>query len=102
MRFFATLLGPPKAAMTSRHGRPPDVLSGGRGRGGHRGCRELEVEVGDPDPLQAIEDALRAFPADELILVTGPGSEAAWLDKERARERLARLGLPPARRALLP
>jgi hypothetical protein len=30
MRFFATLLGPPKAAMTSRHGRLPDVLWGGR------------------------------------------------------------------------
>lgn len=52
------------------------------------------MEIGDPDPLQAIEDAARAFPADELIIVTGPGSEAEWLDEERARESLARLGLP--------
>lgn len=34
----------------------------------------VEAEVGDSDPLQAIEDALRAFPADEVIIVTAPTS----------------------------
>ena len=29
----------------------------------------VEAEVGDTDPVQAIEDALREFPADELMLV---------------------------------
>jgi hypothetical protein len=58
------------------------------------GAASIEVMVGDPDPLQAIEDALRAFPADELIIVTRPGSEAAWLDEERARESLAPARLP--------
>ena len=29
-----------------------------------------EAEVGDTDPVQAIEDALRTFPADEVLVVT--------------------------------
>lgn len=28
-------------------------------------------QVGDPDPLQAVEDALRSFPADQVVLATG-------------------------------
>ena len=27
-------------------------------------------QVGDPDPLQAVEDALRSFPADQVVLAT--------------------------------
>jgi hypothetical protein len=49
-----------------------------------------EAEIGDPDPLQAIEDALRTFPADELIIVTRSGEDATWLEQgslEEARER---------------
>ena len=29
-----------------------------------------DAEVGDTDPVQAIEDALRTFPADEVLVVT--------------------------------
>jgi hypothetical protein len=32
--------------------------------------------------MKAIEDALRTFPADELIVVTLPDEDAAWLEKE--------------------
>ena len=32
----------------------------------------VEAQVGDSDPLKAIEDALRTFPADEIIIVTRP------------------------------
>jgi hypothetical protein len=49
-----------------------------------------EAEIGDPDPVQAIEDALRTFPADELIIVTRSGEDASWLEQgslEEARER---------------
>jgi nucleotide-binding universal stress UspA family protein len=53
-----------------------------------------EAEVGDPDPVQAIEDALREFPADELIVVTHPGEEAGWLEKDTAREALERFDVP--------
>jgi hypothetical protein len=31
-------------------------------------------QVGDTDPIQAIEDALRSFPAAEVVFVTGAGS----------------------------
>lgn len=47
-------------------------------------------EVGDADPLQAIEDALRTFGADELVLSTHPPGRSNWLERdvvEIARER---------------
>jgi hypothetical protein len=59
-----------------------------------KGTASVETEVGDPNPLQAIEDALRAFPADELIIVTRPGSEADWVEEDRTQAALERLGLP--------
>jgi hypothetical protein len=49
-------------------------------------------EVGDADPLQAIEDALRTFGADEIILSTHPEGRSHWLERgvvENARERFA-------------
>src|SRR5204862_3794958 len=36
-------------------------------------------EVGDGDPLQAIEDALRTFGADEVIISTHPERRSHWL-----------------------
>ena len=36
-------------------------------------------EVGDADPLIAIEDELRDFGADEVIIVTHPRERASWL-----------------------
>lgn len=54
----------------------------------------VEAEVGDPDLSQAIEDALRGFPAEELIVVIPPSSEAGRLDEGDARETLERFGLP--------
>ncbi len=49
-------------------------------------------EVGDGDPLQAIEDALRTFGADEIILSTHPEGRSNWLERgvvAKARERFA-------------
>jgi hypothetical protein len=49
-------------------------------------------EVGDGDPLQAIEDALRTFGADEIILSTHPEGRSNWLEQgvvRKARERFA-------------
>lgn len=67
----------------------------------------IEGEIGDANPLQAIEDALAVFPADELILATHPPERSHWLEKgllEQAGERFAlptthvvsRYGLDPA------
>ena len=49
-------------------------------------------EVGDGDPLQAIEDALRTFGADEIIISTHPEGRSHWLERgvvDGARERFA-------------
>ena len=53
---------------------------------------EARGEVGDGDPLQAMEDALRTFGADEIIVSTHPPGRSNWLEKgvvERARQRFA-------------
>jgi hypothetical protein len=55
---------------------------------------EVEAWVGDTDPVQAIEDALREFPADELIVVTRPGDDASWLEQDAAAEAFSRFDLP--------
>ena len=57
-------------------------------------ARKVDAEVGDTDPVQAIEDALREFPADELVLVTHPDEDASWLEEGAAEEALARFELP--------
>jgi len=47
-------------------------------------------EIGDGDPLQAIEDALRTFAPDQLIISTHPEGRSHWLERgvvDRARER---------------
>jgi hypothetical protein len=47
-------------------------------------------EVGDSEPLQAIEDALRTFGADEIIISTHPEGRSNWLERgvvQGARER---------------
>ncbi len=53
---------------------------------------EARGEIGDGDPLQAIEDALRTFGADEIIISTHPAGRSNWLERgivENARERFA-------------
>ena len=47
-------------------------------------------EIGDGDPLQALEDALREFPADEIVVSTHPPGRSHWLEQgvvEQARQR---------------
>lgn len=49
-----------------------------------------EPRIGDSDPILAIEDALREFPAQEILIVTRPAEEAAWMEEDlfdRARNR---------------
>src|SRR6266516_4504264 len=53
---------------------------------------EARGEIGDGDPLQAIEDALRTFGADEVIISTNPEGRSHWLERgvvTNARERFA-------------
>jgi len=56
-----------------------------------------EAEVGDTDPVQAIEDALRTFAADEVLVVTRPDEDASWLEQDSAEEARERFGVPVTR-----
>lgn len=52
----------------------------------------VEAHTGDVDPLQAIEDALRMFAADEIIILTAPADQATWIEdglSERVRKRFS-------------
>jgi hypothetical protein len=57
-------------------------------------------EVGDPDPVQAAQDALLKAPADEILIFEHPEGEMEWYEKglyERAQESLE----PPLRLIVL-
>lgn len=46
--------------------------------------------IGSHDPLQAADDGLREFPADEIVFAVHPSTDANWLEHgvvETARER---------------
>jgi GABA permease len=48
-------------------------------------------EIGDSDPNIAIEDALRVFPADEIVISTHPPDRSRWLEHgvvDKAREQI--------------
>lgn len=48
-------------------------------------------QVGDSEPLVAIEDALAEFPADEIVISTHPPQRSRWLEGgvvDRAREEI--------------
>jgi hypothetical protein len=53
---------------------------------------EARGQIGDGDPLQAMEDALRTFGPDEIIISTHPEGRSNWLERgvvTGARERFA-------------
>jgi hypothetical protein len=53
---------------------------------------EASGEVGDAEPLQAMEDAVRTFGPDEIIISTHPEGRSHWLERgvvTAARERFA-------------
>ena len=57
----------------------------------HLGIR-AKGEIGESDPNVAIEDALRVFPADEIVISTHPPDRSRWLEHgvvDRAREEIA-------------
>ena len=53
---------------------------------------DTQGEIGDGDPIQAVEDAIRTFRPDELVISTHPEGRSHWLERgvvEKARERFA-------------
>jgi hypothetical protein len=53
-------------------------------------------EIGDGDPLQAIEDALRTFAPDELLISTHPEGRSNWLERGVVAAARERFDLPVA------
>lgn len=51
-------------------------------------------EIGDAEPLQAIEDALRTFGADEVIISTHPEGRSHWLERGLVRNARERFTVP--------
>src|ERR1700733_2548940 len=55
---------------------------------------DVEARVGDSNPVKAIEDALRTFPADEILVVTRTDEEAGWLEEGSGTEAQQRFNVP--------
>lgn len=53
-------------------------------------------EIGDSDPSLAIEDALRHFPADEVVISTHPPERSRWLEHGVVARAQGNLELPVA------
>jgi GABA permease len=51
-------------------------------------------EIGDGDPLQALEDALRVFPADEIVVSTHPPGRSHWLEQGVVDQARTRFDVP--------
>ncbi len=51
-------------------------------------------EVGDAEPLQAIEDALRTFGANEIVISTHPPGRSHWLEQGLVDEARRRFPVP--------
>ena len=73
LRHFVSDEGPARKAAQERLGRSLAALD--------EAGIEARGEVGDANPLQAIEDALRTFGADEIIISTHPEGRSNWLEK---------------------
>jgi hypothetical protein len=58
---------------------------------------DVEARVGDSNPMKAIEDALRTFAADEILVVAHPDDQAGWLEEGSGATAQARLSLPITR-----
>ena len=71
-----------------------EEIARGAGKAAEPEAGRVGAEVGDADPVQAIEDALRQFPADEVLVVTRRGDEANWLEQDTAEEASERFGVP--------
>jgi hypothetical protein len=55
---------------------------------------DVQARVGDSDPVKAIEDALREFPADEVLVITHPDDDASWLEAGSGEKAQSRFHLP--------
>lgn len=50
--------------------------------------------LGDADPLQALDDAVRTFDPDEVIIATHPDGASNWLERGLVAQARERFGVP--------
>ncbi len=85
-------------ALDGRRGRPPDDRPRRVAERRLAACLDAlrdggiaaEGIVGDAEPLVAIKDALRVFPADEIVIATHPVPSSRWVARrvvQRAAQR---------------
>jgi hypothetical protein len=55
---------------------------------------ETTGHIGDCNPLQAIDDALRAFDAVEIVIATHPEGRSHWLERNLIRDARRRYDQP--------
>ncbi len=60
----------------------------------HRAGLNASGHLGDADPLQALDDALRVFEPDEVIISTHPPQRSGWLERQVVRKARERYDLP--------
>jgi hypothetical protein len=78
-------------ALTRAHERLEHAITALRRRG-----VVARGEIGDADPLLAIEDALASFPADEIVIATLPAGRSNWIERGLVEKAKARFGIPIA------
>jgi hypothetical protein len=77
-----------------------DAIEGARSRldASVQALRDLGVdasgEIGDSDPNLALEDALRRFPADEVLISTHPKGRSKWLERDVVEKARADVRIP--------
>lgn len=55
---------------------------------------KAEGRAGSHDPLQAADDGLREFPADEIVFAVHPSKHANWLERGVVESARARYAIP--------
>jgi GABA permease len=55
---------------------------------------EVDGQVGDERPMDAIQDALRRWPCDEVIISTLPAGASRWLKMDLVSRAIRALSIP--------
>jgi hypothetical protein len=67
--------------------------------------RGLDVKggkIGSHDPIQAADESLREFPADEVLFALDPDASPNWLEEGAVELAQSRYGIPVAKLAAAP
>jgi hypothetical protein len=83
------ILGEDQKDYDAASGRLAEAVKGLEGAG-----LDAQGEIGSSDPLQACDDGLRQFAADEIVFVTHPDKNTKWLEEGLIEQAKARYQQP--------